>query len=132
MAPHRQPSGMGAAELPGPFDLAEVRASLEQAGWDALASDLAGEVAARRDHPPAGDVWTIVVDQAGRFKFTSTWQLAQPLAVKLEGKDGRAYDLTMEKTQVMTIRGRLRSASDAPAQLRALAQLARLGVEDDE
>ena len=122
---------MSAAKQPGPLDLAEVRAGLELAGWDALAGDLAGEVAARRDHPPSGDVWAIVVDQAGRFKFTSTCQLAWPLAAQLE-KDGRSYDLTVEKTQVMTIRGWLRSPQDVPAQLRALAELAQVAGEEAE
>jgi hypothetical protein len=42
----------------GGLDLFNLCKQLLQAGWDAFASDLAGEVAARRDNLPNGGTWT--------------------------------------------------------------------------
>ena len=46
------------------LDLVILRDLLLRAGWDAIATDLLGEMAARFDRPPAGGVWTLVIDRA--------------------------------------------------------------------
>ena len=43
------------------LDLVILRDLLLCAGWDAIASDLLGEIAARFDRPPDGGVWTLVI-----------------------------------------------------------------------
>ncbi len=104
------------------LDLVVLRDLLLCAGWDAIASDLLGEMAARFDRPPGGGVWTLVIDRAGRFKFKSMRVSAGPVKTQ-QLRRGRAFALSVEDKQVLTITGRLNSEKDVEPILQDLQLL---------
>ena len=105
------------------LDLVILRDLLLHAGWDAIASDLLGEMAARFDRPPGGGVSTLVIDRAGRFKFKSMRVSAGPVKTQ-QLRRGRAFALSVEDKQVLTITGRLDSEADVEPILQDLQLLA--------
>ena len=104
------------------LDLVILRDLLLRAGWDAIASDLLGEMAARFDRPPGDGVWTLVIDRAGRFKFKSTRVSAGPVKTQ-HLRRGRAFALSVEDKQILTITGRLDSEKDVEPILQDLQLL---------
>ena len=78
----------------------------------------------RRDsHRPPGDgVWTLVIDRAGRFKFKSTRVSAGPVKTQ-HLRRGRAFALSVEDKQILTITGRLDSEKDVEPILQDLQLL---------
>ena len=111
----------GPARIPR-IDLVALRDLLLCAGWDVIASDLVGEMAARFDRPPGGGVWTLVIDRAGRFKFKSTRVSAGPVKTQ-QLRRGRAFAVLVEDKQVLTITGRLDSEADVEPILQDLELL---------
>jgi hypothetical protein len=107
----------------GELDLYLLCKQLLQAGWDAYASDLTGEVAARRDQAPRGGAWSLVIDRSGRWRFTATHQVGMPGSRELVRGDHR-WRLSKENQQILTIAGNLRSHDDLPELLAELTQLA--------
>jgi len=104
------------------LDLIALRDLLLSAGWDAIANDLLGEMAARFDRPPGGGVWTLAIDRAGRFKFKSTRTSAGPVKTQ-QLRRGRAFALSVEDKQVLTITGRLDSEAEVEPILQDLQLL---------
>ena len=104
------------------LDLVILRDLLLRAGWDAIVSDLLGEMAARFDRPPGDGVWTLVIDRAGRFKFKSTRVSAGPVKTQ-HLRRGRAFALSVEDKQILTITGRLDSEKDVEPILQDLQLL---------
>jgi hypothetical protein len=96
---------------------------LLQAGWDAYASDLAGEVAARRDQVSRRGTWSLVIDRSGRWRFTATHEIGVADSRELV-RGGDTWRLSKEKQQVLTVAGALRSQDDLPELLAKLTQLA--------
>lgn len=101
--------------------LAAWRDALQEAGWEALASETLGEVAARLEKD--GQIWTLAVDRAQRFKFTAT-RPAAPDAWSDVEIDGRAYAGHHEYRHTLTVTGLLDSASTPAALLADLAFVA--------
>jgi hypothetical protein len=99
---------------------------LLQAGWDACASDLAGEVAARQDQAPRREAWSLVIDRSGRWRFTATHQVGMVDSREL-AQGGHRWRLTKEKQQILTVAGNLRSHDALPE---LLAELSRLAQEE--
>jgi hypothetical protein len=95
---------------------------LLNAGWEAIASDLLGEVAARLDRPPGGGVWTLAIDRAGRFRFRSTRASSGSVDTH-QLRSGCLITLAVEDRQVLAITGRLDSSADLESILQELAQL---------
>jgi hypothetical protein len=110
----------------GELDLFLLRAQLLQAGWDAFASDLTGEVAARQDRLPQHGVWSLVIDRNGRWRFNATHEIGVADSRELV-RGGDTWRLSKEKHQVLTVAGTLRSQTDLPE---LLAQLARLALAE--
>jgi hypothetical protein len=107
----------------GELDLLLLCKQLLQAGWDAFASDLTGEVAARRDHLPNRGTWSLVIDRTGRWRFTATHELGMADGRELV-RGGQTLRLLKEKQQVLTVAGNLRSQDDLAELLAELTQLA--------
>ncbi|HSN76404.1 MAG TPA: hypothetical protein VL334_15115 [Anaerolineae bacterium] len=97
---------------------------LLQAGWDAFASDLTGEVTARRDHLPKRGTWTLTIDRSGRWRFTATHEIGLADGRELV-RAGQTLRLLKEMQQVLTVAGNLRSQDDLPELLAELTQLAQ-------
>lgn len=106
----------------GELDLLLLCAQLLRAGWDAFASDLSGEVAARRDQLPQGGVWSLVIDRSGRWRFTATHEIGMGDSRELV-RGGDTWRLSKKEQQVLTVAGNLRSQEDLPALLAELTQL---------
>ena len=104
------------------LDLVALRDLLLCAGWDAIASELLGELAARFDRPPGGGVWTLAIDRAGRFKFKSTRANDVPVET-WQRRGGRVYTLALENKRILTITGHLDSAADMEPILQELELL---------
>jgi hypothetical protein len=102
------------------FDLSR---RLQQAGWDALASDLAGQVAARQDQRPDRAVWSLVIDRSGRWRCTITRLVGTSEARELPA-GGQTVHLLDETRQITTITGTLRQAADLPGLLAGLEETA--------
>lgn len=104
---------------------------LLDAGWDAIASDVLGEVAARMDRPPGGGLWTLVVDPAGRFKLKVIHTRAGSVKAQQMQSTG-LVTVAVEDRQIMSITGRLGSSVDLKLVLQELNQLAvaRVGAMD--
>ncbi len=114
---------MSQLDSSGELDLHLLCKQLLQAGWDAYTSDLAGEVAARRDQVPRGGAWSLVIDRSGRWRFTATRELGMADSRELvRGK--HRWRLSKEIQQVLTVAGNLRSHDDLPELLAELTQLA--------
>ncbi len=107
----------------GDLDLRLLCKQLLQAGWDAYASDLAGEVAARRDQVSRRGTWSLVIDRSGRWRFTATHEIGVADSRELV-RGGDTWRLSKEKQQVLTVAGALRSQDDLPELLAKLTQLA--------
>ena len=105
------------------LDLLQLRDTLHTAGWDAIASDIVGEVAARREHVPRDGWWTLVIDRAGRFKFIHTRPVAKSQARHVI-RSQRSYRLEADAKEIMTITGRIDDMTELPSLLEDLAQLA--------
>lgn len=114
---------MSPSTFKGQVDLFKLSQQLQQAGWDAFASDIAGELAARREQPKGQGVWNLVIDRSGRWRFTATRDIGQTDRRELIRR-GQAFRLRNEKHQVLTIAGRLHSPNDMTEVLEELAQLA--------
>lgn len=110
----------------GHLDLFQLCQELRRAGWDAFASDLAGEVAARRDPAPDRGVWNLVIDRSGRWRFTATRKTGMADGRELV-RGGHALRLMKQHQQVLTVTGRLDSVTDLSA---LLAELTRLALEE--
>ncbi len=98
----------------GELDLFLLRAQLLQAGWDAFASDLTGEVAARQDRLP---------QHSGRWRFTATHEIGMADTRELTRGD-QCWRLSKEKRHILTVAGNLRSHDALPELLAGLTQLA--------
>lgn len=105
------------------LDLFALGRQLQQAGWDAMVSELIGEVAARREHLPDRSVWSLLIDRSGRWRFTATHQLDLTTALD-PSHSGQPFHLTKETRQVLTVTGALNSSDNLPALLAELTQLA--------
>lgn len=102
--------------------LYQWRDVLVGAGWDALANDLLGEVAARMDRAPSGGLWTLGIDHAGRFKLKVTYARAGSVETQcLQSVD--LVTVAIEDRHVMTIMGRLDLSADLKLVLRDLDAL---------
>ena len=110
----------------GHLDLFQLCQELRRAGWDAFASDLAGEVAARQDPAPGRGVWTLVIDRSGRWRFSATQETGIADGRELV-RGGHTVRLLKQQQQVLTVTGRLDSVADLPA---LLAELTRLALEE--
>ncbi len=107
----------------GDLDLFRLCKQMLQAGWDAYASDLAGEVAARQDHLPDRGTWTLTIDRSGRWRFTATSKIGMADGRELV-QGSHTWRLLKEKQQVLTISGRLSSQDDLADLLAELTQRA--------
>lgn len=107
----------------GGLDLFLLARQLQQAGWDAFASDLTGEVAARQDHLPERGAWSLVIDRGGRWRFTATSEISRAHSRELVRR-GHTWRLLKERQCVLTIAGRLSSQDDLAELLAELTQLA--------
>ncbi len=107
----------------GGLDLFLLSRQLQQAGWDAFASDLTGEVAARQDHLPKRGAWSLVIDRAGRWRFTATSEIGMAHGRELVRR-GHTWRLLKERQCVLTIAGRLSNQDDLADLLAELTQLA--------
>lgn len=116
---------MSATHQPTDLDLSSLRNQLEAAGWDAIDSELTGEVAARQEHPPTGGVWTLSIDRSGRVRFVATRELLPPES-RLLDRGGLKFRLQREDLQVTSIASKLESPADLPA---VLGQLHGLALE---
>lgn len=114
---------MSPHDLPGDLDLLQLSSRLQQAGWDVFASDLTGEVAARRDPAGVREVWSLVVDHSGRWRFTATRQL-EPANSREVSSGGQALRVLRERPHILTVTGRLVHLDDLPEMLDQLTQLA--------
>jgi hypothetical protein len=92
---------------------------LQQAGWDAFASELTGEVAARQDQRRDRAVWALVIDHSGRWRCTITRPVGVATARELPA-GGQVAHLLDETRQITTITGTLRQAADLPELLAGL------------
>jgi hypothetical protein len=106
----------------GELDLFLLRAQLLQAGWDAFASDLTGEVVARQDRLPQHGVWSLVIDRSGRWRFTATHELGMADSRELT-RSGHSWRLSKERRQILTVAGNLCSHDGLPELLAGLTQL---------
>jgi hypothetical protein len=105
------------------LDLADLSRRLQQAGWDAFASDLAGQVAARQDQRPDRAVWALVIDRNGRWRCTITRLVGITEARELPA--GRQIVHLLDETrQITTITGMLQQATDLPELLAGLEETA--------
>ncbi len=112
---------------PDPFnelDLFRLCKQLLQAGWDAYASDLTGEVAARQDNLPNRGAWSLAIDRSGRWRFTATCAICAADGRELIRGD-QTWRLLKEKQQVLTVAGRLSSQDELADLLAELTQLAQ-------
>lgn len=101
-----------------PDFLAAWRDALRSAGWEAIASDVLGEVAARLE---LGDqIWSLVVDGAWRFRFVAT-RPAAPDAWSGVEIDGRLYSGHHEFRHTITVVGCIEPDSTPAALLADLA-----------
>ena len=114
---------MSQLDSSGQLDLHLLCQQLLQAGWDAYASDLAGEVAARRDQVSRRGAWSLVIDRSGRWRFTATHEVGIAGSRELV-RGGHRWRLSKENQQILTIAGNLRSHDDLPELLAELTQLA--------
>lgn len=105
------------------LDLFGLSKQLQQSGWDAYASDMTGEVAARQEHPLTRGVWHLVIDRSGRWRFTATRAIDRADSRELV-RGGQTFRLLKERQQVLTIAGNLASQHDLPELLAELTQLA--------
>lgn len=105
------------------LDLGDLWQIFEDRGWDAIASDELGELAARLEYPPTPGTWTMVVDRAGRFRFGATYDIMMPIAARLEG-GLRDYDFLLETQQVLTVTGQLGNEGELAGVLEELTRLA--------
>lgn len=119
---------MSLRSLSNSLDLFDLCKQLEQAGWDAFASDLVGEVAARREQLPGRGVWSLVIDRSGRWRFTATHETDLTAGRELT-RGGHRFHLSKEKQQVLTVSGRLSRSDDLP---QVLAELAQLALEETD
>ncbi len=114
---------MSPVEPSSGLELFDLCRQLQRAGWDAFASDLAGEVAARRDPAPGRGQWSLVIDRSGRWRFTATVETAIADGRELV-RGGHTFRLLKEQQQVLTVAGRLDDPADLPSVLAELTQLA--------
>ncbi len=114
---------MSQLDSSGDLDIFRLCKQVLQAGWDAYASDLTGEVAARQDHLPNRGTWTLTIDRSGRFRFRATSELGRSDGRELV-RGGQTWRLLKEEQQVLTIAGRLSSQDDLAELLTDLTQLA--------
>jgi hypothetical protein len=114
---------MSQLDCSGSLDLFNLCKQLLQAGWDAFASDLAGEVAARRENAPNGGTWTLTIDRSGRWRFIATREIGIADGRELV-RGGHVLRLLKKNQQVLTVAGNLRSQDDLPEMLVELNQLA--------
>lgn len=105
------------------LDLSSLSWQLQQAGWDAISSERGGQVAARRDLVPGRQVWTLVIDRRGSWRFTVTRSLELAGGAVVE-RGGHVHHLLREQQMVITATGRLADQADLPGLLIELAQLA--------
>jgi hypothetical protein len=110
------------------INVMEVQALLEASGWDVLTSEASGEVAARKEQPPTAGVWSLLVDQSGRFLFTATREGHPPDGWRIE-QHGRPYQLLRETQHILNISGKL---SDAGALSEVLQDLHELAQADGQ
>ncbi len=110
-------------ESAGDIDIFGLCRQLQQADWDAFASDMTGEVAARRQPAAGRDPWTLVIDRSGRWRFAATHALAAP-AGREEMRGGYPLRVQRETQQLLTVMGRLADPTDLSGLLAELAQLA--------
>jgi len=103
-------------------DLLNLCDVLQHAGWDAVASEMLGEVAARLDHAPAGGLWTLAIDRAGRFKVTDTRVDGESVEIR-RLRSGHVVTLTVEDRHISTVTGRLGSEADVQPILREFGRL---------
>lgn len=119
---------MSQRSLSTSLDLFALCKLLQHAGWDAFASDLVGEVAARRESLPNRGVWNLIIDHSGQWRFTATHEVELAAGRELM-RSGQTMRLLKEKQQVLTIAGRLASVDDLPT---VLAELAHLAQEESD
>ena len=117
---------MSQRDTSGHLDLFQLCQELRRAGWDAFASDLVGEVAARRDPAPGRGVWNLVIDRSGRWRFSAIQETGIADGRELV-RSGHTLRLLKQQQQVLTMTGRLDSVADLPA---LLAELTRLALEE--
>lgn len=115
---------MSQLDASGDLDLFRLCKQLLQAGWDAYASDLTGEVVARQDHLPNRETWTLTIDRSGRWRFTATCEIGRADGRELM-RGGQTWRILKKKQQVLTIAGRLASPDDMVELLAELTQLVR-------
>lgn len=110
-------------ESAGDIDIFGLCRQLQQADWDAFASDMTGEVAARRQPASGRGAWTLVIDRSGRWRFASTHALAAS-AGREEMRGGYPVRVQRETQQLLTVMGCLADPTDLSGLLAELAQLA--------
>jgi len=98
--------------------VAEMAGVLEGRGWDVTVGE---EVRGRLEN--ALGVWSLVIDPAGRLRFTCTRLASQPQSRRLQ-RANRRYRLLLELHSVLTVTTLLDSVDDLPAVLHQLAQFA--------
>ena len=105
------------------LDLFGLCKHLHEAGWDAFASDLVGEISARREHPSGRGACNLVIDRAGRWRFTATREI-RPSAKRELVLGGRPFRLQQQEQHVLRIAGKLHTSTELPEILADLTQLA--------
>jgi len=115
---------MRKVESAGDKDIFGLCRQLQQAGWDAYASDMTGEVAARRQPDADRDVWTLVIDRSGRWRFTATHVLTAPVG-REELRGGYTLRMQTETQQLFTVLGCLADPVDLPGLLAELTLAAQ-------
>lgn len=108
----------------GDLNLFHLSQQLLEAGWEAYASDMTGQVAARQDHLPHHAARTLTIDRSGRWRFTATSRIGMADGRELMRCD-QTWRLLKETQQILTIAGRLSSQDDLPELLAELTQLAQ-------
>jgi hypothetical protein len=102
-------------------NLSEWRSSLQLAGWEAIASQALGEVAARKEQD--GAAWSLVLDRARRFKLTVARAIAPESWSEVAIGD-RVYGGQHEYRHVLTVAGQLAPEQSIDSLLADLAYLA--------
>ncbi|MER2599686.1 MAG: hypothetical protein ABTQ73_09205 [Caldilineales bacterium] len=105
------------------MDLFGLCQHLQEAGWDAYASDLIGEIAARRTHPAGRGICNLVIDSRGRWRFTATREIVPGQRQDLV-RSGRSFHLQQEQQEVLTVAGKLHTQAELSEVLADLTQLA--------
>jgi hypothetical protein len=105
------------------LDLAAAAVELRAAGWDVIVGRDGHELAARLDPAPAGGVCSLVVDRAGRWRFTVVRDVTAP-ASRWTQIGERVYRALRREQRIITVTGRLEAFAELAAVLNDLRALA--------